>query len=193
MTLRTLTVFFWACLIATAAVAGEEQRTEIKIAIDSEDTGHRVFRFDSQDSDVDLHELAVGESEVITDSDGNEVTVLRTENGFEFDVEGEKIEIAGMHGEHDFEMLHEALEDEDVVVEKHKRVHVIKTNDSNGVTIISGDEIDDDTRAKLEKVLKEAGKDGGILFLDGSELSGDEQVHERHEVRIIKKEIDVTN
>ena len=193
MTLRTLTVFFWVFLIGAAAVAGEEQRTEIKIAIDGEDTGHRVFRFDSEDSDVDLQELAVGESEVITDSDGNEVTVLRTENGFEFDVEGKKIEIAGMHGEHDFEMLHEVLEGEDVVVEKHKQVRVIKTNDSNGVTIISGDEIDDDTRAKLEKVLKEAGKDGEILFLDGSELSGDEQAHGKHEVRIIKKKIDVTN
>ncbi|MDH3812077.1 MAG: hypothetical protein OEU60_10270 [Gammaproteobacteria bacterium] len=193
MTLRTLTVFFWVCLIGAAAVAGEEPRTEIKIAIDGEDTGHRVFRFDSKDSDVDLQELAVGESEVIIDSDGNEVTVLRTENGFEFDVEGKKIEIAGMHGEHDFEMLHEVLEGEDVVVEKHKQVRVIKTNDSNGVTIISGDEIDDDTRAKLEKVLKEAGKDGEILFLDGSELSGDEQAHGKHEVRIIKKKIDVTN
>ena len=193
MTLRTLTVFFWVCLIGAAAVAGEEPRTEIKIAIDGEDTGHQVFRFDSKDSDVDLQELAVGESEVIIDSDGNEVTVLRTENGFEFDVEGKKIEIAGMHGEHDFEMLHEVLEGEDVVVEKHKQVRVIKTNDSNGVTIISGDEIDDDTRAKLEKVLKEAGKDGEILFLDGSELSGDEQAHGKHEVRIIKKKIDVTN
>lgn len=193
MTLRALIVFFWACLIGTAAVAGQEQRTEIEIAIDGEDTGHRVFRFDSQDSDVDLHKLAVGESEVITDSDGNEVTVLRTEKGFEFDVEGEKIEIAGMHGEHDFEMLHEALEDEDVIVEKHRQVRVIKTDGSQGVTIISGDEIDDDTRAKLEKVLKEAGKDGEILFLDGSELSGDEQAHGKHEVRIIKKEIDVTN
>lgn len=193
MTRRTLFVFFWVCLIGTAAVAGEEQRTEIKIAIDGENTGHRVFRFDSQDSDVDLHELAVGERKVITDSNGNEVTVLRTEKGFEFDVDGEKIEIAGMHGEHDFEMLHEALEDEDVVVEKHRQVRVIKTDHSHGVTIISGDEIDGDTRAKLEKVLKEAGKDGEILFLDGSELSGDEQAQGKREVRIIRKEIDVTN
>ncbi len=193
MTLRTFMVFFWACLIGTAAVAGEQQRTEIKIAIDGDDAGHRIFRFDSQDSDVDLSELAVGESEVITDSDGNEVTVLRTEKGFEFDVEGEKIEIAGMHGEHDFDRLHEVLEDEEAIVEKHKQVRIIKTDNSDGVTIISGDEIDDDTRARLEQVLKEAGKDGEILFLDGSELSGDEQAHGKHEVRIIKKKIDVTN
>jgi hypothetical protein len=186
-------VFFWACLIGTAAVAGEQHRTEIKIAIDGDDAGHRIFRFDSQDSDVDLSELAVGESEVITDSDGNEVTVLRTEKGFEFDVEGEKIKIAGMHDEHDFDRLHEVLEDEEAIVEKHKQVRIIKTDNSDGVTIISGDEIDDDTRARLEQVLKEAGKDGEILFLDGSELSGDEQAHGKHEVRIIKKKIDVTN
>ena len=193
MKLRTFMVFFWVCLIGTAAVAGEEPRTKVKIAIDGDDTEHRVFRFDSQDSDVDLHELAVGESEVITDDDGNEVTVLRTEDGFEFDVEGETIEIAGLQGEHDFTMLHEVHEDEDIVVEKHKQVRVIKTKDSHGVTIISGDELDDDTRAKLEKVLEEAGKDGEILFLDGSELGGDEQAHEKHEVRVIKKKTDVTN
>ena len=99
----------------------------------------------------------------------------------------------GLQGEHDFTMLHEALEDEDIVVEKHKQVRVIKTKDSHGVTIISGDELDDDTRAKLEKVLEEAGKDGEILFLDGSELGGDEQVHAKHEVRVIKKKTDVTN
>lgn len=184
MTLRTLFVFFWACLIGTAAIAGEEHRTEIKIAVDGEETGHRVFQFDSQESDVDLHALAVGESEVIVDSDGNEVTVLRTESGFEFDVEGEKIEIDAMHGEH---------EDKEFIIERHKQVRVFKTNEAHGVTIISGDEIDDDTRAKLEKVLKEAGKDGEILFLDGSELTGDEQAHGKHEVRIIKKKIDVTN
>ena len=43
------------------------------------------------------------------------------------------------------------------------------------------------------KVLKEAGKDGEVLFIDGSELSGDERAERKHEVRIIKKEIDVTN
>ena len=177
MTLRTLAVFFWACLIGTAAVAGEEHRTEIKIAIDGEDATHRVFRFDSQDSDVDLQALEVGESEVITDSDGNEVKVLRTENGFEFDVEGEKIEIAGLHGEHDFAMLHKAHDDDDVVIKKHKQVRMIKTNDAHGVTIISGDEIDEETRAELERVLKKAGKDGEIVFIDGSELKGDQQAH----------------
>ena len=184
MTLRTFVVFFWACLIGTAAVAGDQHRTEIKIAVDGEGTEHRMFHFDSQDSDVDLHALAVGESEVITDSDGNEVTVTRTDDGFAFDVGGEIIDIASMHGTHATEHIE---------IEKHHKVRMIKTDDSHGVTIISSEEINDETRTALEKVLKEAGKDGEILFIDGSELSGDELAHGTHEVRIIKKELDVTN
>ncbi len=184
MTLRTIVVFFWACLIGTAAVAGEEHRTEIKIVVDGEGAEHRMFHFDSQDSDVDLHALAVGESEVITDSGGNEVTVTRTDDGFAFDVGGETIDIASVHGEHKAEHIE---------IEKHHEVRMIKTDASNGITIISSDEIDDATRAELEKVLQEAGKDREVLFIDGSELSGDELAHGTREVRIIKKELDATN
>ena len=190
VTIRAFVVCFWACLVATAAVAGEEYRTEIKIAVDGEAGDHKVFHFDSADSDVDIESMEVGETEVITDKDGNEVTITRTEEGFEINVEGETIDIAGLHDAHEFKMLHDAG---DMHVEKHKSVRVIKSHDANGVTIISGDEIDAETRAALEKVLKDAGKDGEVMFIDGSELSGDEQVHGKREVRVIKKEIDVTN
>jgi len=193
VTIRALVVCFWACLIATAAVAGEKHRTEIKIAVEGDAGEHKVLRFDSADSGLDMESMDVGESKVITDSDGNEVTVLRTEDGFEIDVEGEKVEVSGLHGDHDFSMLHGAHDIDDVVIEKHKQVRVIKSHNTNGVTIISGDEIDADTRAALEEVLKNAGKDGDIVYIDGSELSGGEQVREKREVRVIKKETDVTN
>ena len=193
VTLRTFMVFFWGCLVATAAVAGPDHMTEIKVVVDGDETGHRVIRLDSDNEDFDFRDLSVGESEVIKDSDGNDVTVLRTENGFEFDVEGEKIEIGGLHGDHHMMKLHKAHDVDDIVIEKHKQVRMIKTSDANGVTIISGDEIDDATRAALEKVLKDAGKDGDVLFIDGSELEGEEQAHGVREVHIIKKEIDVTN
>ncbi|RZV39246.1 MAG: hypothetical protein EX272_00950 [Chromatiales bacterium] len=193
MTARAFVLLVWVCLIATAAVAGEERRTEIKIAVDGDAGDHKVLRFDSADSDLDIDNMAVGESQVITDSDGNEVTVLRTEDGLEIDVEGEKIEIGGLHDDHEFAMLHGTHDVDDIIVEKHKQVRVIKSHDTNGVTIITGDEIDADTRAALEKVLRDAGKDGEIVFIDGSELGGGEQVHGKREVRVIKKEIDVTN
>ena len=193
MTARAFVLLVWVCLIATAAVAGEERRTEIKIAVDGDAGEHKVLRFDSADSDLDIDSMAVGESQVITDSDGNEVTVLRTEDGLEIDVEGEKIEIGGLHDDHEFAMLHGTHDVDDIIVEKHKQVRVIKSHDTNGVTIITGDEIDADTRAALEKVLRDAGKDGEIVFIDGSELGGGEQVHGKREVRVIRKEIDVTN
>jgi len=194
MNLRALAVFLWGCLIAGAAIAGEEHRTEIKIAIDGEGTEHQVFKFDSQDSGVDLRNLEIGDTETFTNEDGHEVTVTRNDSGFEFNVGGETVEVPDFTGdEHELVQLHKAHESENVVVEKHRKVHMIKTEGDGGVTIISGDEIDADTRARIEKVLEDAGKDGEVLFIDGSNLSGDERAHGKREVRIIKKEIDVTD
>ena len=181
MRLRTFAVFLWCFLIGSAAVASEERRTEIKIAVDSDENGLSEFRFDSQDAGFDIDELEVGETKTYTDDDGNEVQVTRNEDGFEFDVAGETIVVA------------DATHDENVLIEKHHKVHVVTTDDDVGVTIISGDEIDADTRTRIEQALKDAGKDGEILFIDGSELSGDERADRKREVRIIKKEIDVTN
>ena len=197
MSLRPLAVFIWGSLIATAAMAGEEHRTHVKIAIDGDNTEHRVIEFDSQDSDVNLHDLKVGETRTLTDKSGQKVVVTRTEDGLVFDVEGEKIELSHMigdfDGEQEIEVIHDGHETQDLIVKKHKKMHVIKTQKSSGVTIISGDEIDDATRARIETVLKEAGKDGDVQFIDGSELSEEAQAHGKHEVRIIRKEIDVTN
>lgn len=190
--LRTFVLFFWGFLIASAAIASEEHR--IEIAINGDDKGLGEFRFDSHDADIDLHELEVGESGTYTDDDGNDVTVTRNEDGFEFEVAGETTIVADvMHGEHDLRMLHLAYEGENLVVEKVHKVHVVDTDVDVGVTIISGDEIDVDTRARIEQVLKEADKDGKIVFIDSSELSGNDGTDRKHEVRIVKKEINVTN
>ena len=194
MTLRAFIVIAWCCLIAAAAVAGEEHKTHIKIAIDGEGESHRSFEWTSDDSDFDLHNLEVGESRTLTDDDGKEVVVTREENGLVFDVDGEKIELMHLNETVDVEVLHDDHDGENVFIKEHNtEVHMIKADSSDGVTIISGDEIDDETRAKIEEALKEAGKDGNVLFIDGSELSGDEQAQSKREVRIIKKKVDVTD
>ena len=107
MALRTLTLFFWGCLIATAAVAGEQHKMKTEVAVDGDGEDHRVFEWRGDGTTID--DLDVGESK----------------------------------------------------------------------TIIANDEIDDETRARLEDVLKEAGKDGEIMFIDGSEPGGDEQAGTR--------------
>jgi hypothetical protein len=90
-------------------------------------------------------------------------------------------------------IVHKMHEDGDVIIEKSKSVKIIKTDDTADVTVISSDEIDDETRARIEAALREAGKDGEVLFLDGSELHENAQAHGKHEVRIIRKKVEKTN
>ena len=201
MNLRTITVFFWACLIASAAIAGEKHETRIKIVTDDTETG--TFEWSSSDADGDFSDLEVGDSKTITGDDGKEVTVTRTEKGLTFDIDGRAIEMMDFDGDGeimvDVDVIHEGdgrhmiHKDGDVVIKEMKNVKVIKTDDAADVTIISSDEIDDETRARIEAALREAGKDGEVLFLDGSELHEDAQAHGEHEVRIIKKKIEKTN
>ncbi len=186
MNLRAITLFLWCCLIGTAAIAGEERETKIVIKTDGGEDG--TFEWVSHDTNADFSNLEVGESKTVTGDDGKEVTVTRTDQGLEFDIGGKKIEMPHFgDAEH---MIHKMHKDGDVVVDKSKNVRIIKADSTEGVTIISTNEIDDETRAKLEKVLKEAGTEGDIMFLDGSELRGDEQAG-AHGVHIIKKKIEV--
>lgn len=60
MNFKTLALFFWVFLIAGAAIAGEEHRTRIEIAVDDDATGGQygdVQYIDGSefDSDTDLH------------------------------------------------------------------------------------------------------------------------------------------
>ena len=200
VTLKTLTVIFWGFLIAAAAVAGEEHKMKIEVAISGDGEEHKTFEWHGDGSEID--DLEVGESKTITDDDGNEVTMTRTEDGVEIEVDGKKIELMHMGSGIGADVMHEKgakvvihgeHESEDVTIEKHKSFKIIKSHDDDGITIISGDKIDAKTRARLEEVLKDAGKDSTITFIDGSELSGDEQAHSKREVRVIRKEVDVTN
>lgn len=186
MKLRTFTVFLWGCLIAAAAVAGEEHETKIKIAVAGDGDDAKVFEWHSADSGVDLTSLEVGESKTITNEDGKEVTFTRTEDGLDIAVDGEHIEVMKMHGHGEIDVDVEMLHDSETKVFVHK-VH--DSGDDATVTIISSDAIDEKTRERLKKVLEDAGKDGEILFLDGSELSGGETAHGKHEVRVIKKKV----
>ena len=198
MRLRTLTLFFWGCLVATAAVAGEEHKMKIEVITDDDDGKHQVIEWHGDGTTI--KDLEVGESKTITDDSGNEVTLKRTEEGLEIEVEGETIEL--MHEDHDIDIdvLHDKHANvvligdaEDVLVTEHKMIKVIEADHDAGVTIISRDAIDEETRAQIEEALKESGNDSGVMFIDGTELHGDEQAGTRREVRVIKKKVDATN
>ena len=172
-------------------MAGEEHETHIKVVTDDADD---VFEWHSTDPAADFSDLEIGESKTITGDDGNEVTVTRTEEGFEFDVDGKKIELMEFMDDGnvtvDIDVVHDG---DDVVIEKSKNVRIIKTDDAAAVTIISSDAIDDETREKLKAVLKDAGTDGEVVFIDGGELAGDAGAHSKHDIRIISKKVETTN
>ncbi|MBT8103807.1 MAG: hypothetical protein KJO95_12610 [Gammaproteobacteria bacterium] len=198
MDYRALIVIIWACLIGAAAIAAEEQRTRIKIAVDDDAAGQQTFQFDSQDAGFDLQSMAVGESRTVTDTSGSVADVRRTEDGFELDFKGETIKLDdlqghdGRHVEHDVDMHFDGGDSDGVKV---KKIKMIKTDGAEGVTVISGTEIDAETRKRIQDVLTSAGQDGEVHFIDGSDMNveGHTQAHGKREIRIIEKEMDVTN
>ncbi len=191
MNVKTLLVFFWLTLIGAAAAAGDKQETHIKIKVDD---GADTFEWHSDDADLNLEDLDVGESRTLTSEGGKEATVTRTADGFVFEVDGEAIDVLKFRDGNHTKTIHG---DHDVVVESDKRIEkrikVIRDGDDEAVTIVSTGAIDEAKRARIEAALKEAGVEGEVLFLDGSELHEHGQAHARRELRIIRKEKDATN
>ena len=141
--IKKYAVLLWAFLLATAAVAGEEHRTHIKIALDDDGSGQQSFMFDSDDADFDLQSLAVGETRAVTDASGNVANISRTEAGFEVEVAGETIVLGDLGAEEDFAMhMHDdahAIDiDTDVMIEGTRQIRIVKTGDADNVTVISG-------------------------------------------------------
>jgi len=190
---RKFVVLFWAFLLATAAIAGEKYRTKIEIAIDDDDSGHQSFAFDSKDAGFSLHDMEVGETRELTGESGNTALLTRADDGFVMDVNGEKIDLSDLQDTDGAHVVHMSVDGDHKKMKKHKKVRMIKTDDDNGVTIISGKSIDEATRERIREALQSAGQDGEVVFIDSNELMTGGGAHERHEVRIIRKEVDVTN
>ena len=197
MRLRILTGGLFALLAAAVVQADHKQETKIKIEINDDGSGEQTFVFDSQDAGFDLHSMLVGESRSITDRNGATADVRRTEDGFELDLNGKTIELPGLreydglHGEHEVEVL---VDTDDAMTEKRvKKVKIVKSGGPDGVTIISGSTIDAATRKQIEETLGAGGHEGEVLYIDDESHDVMQQAGGKHEVRIIRKEVDVTN
>ena len=200
MKFKKYVVLLWAFLLATAAVAGGEHRTHIKIAVDDDGTGQRSFMFDSDDAGFDLQSLAIGETRAVTDAAGNVANVSRTAAGFEVEVAGETIVLADpglgdLGAEEDFAMhlhgdAHAVDMDTDVMIDGARQIRIVKTGAADDVTIISSGAIDEATRQRIREALASAGEGNEVEFIDSTELNTNGA---RKEVHIIRKEVDVTN
>lgn len=189
MNMSKFVILIWAFLLATAAVAGDEQRTKIAIAVEGDAAGEQSFHFDSEDAGFDLSSLAIGESRVWADESGNVANIMRTTDGYEVDVAGEKIILGDLTGDEMVDI------DTAVEVEGVRKVKMIRKGGGDDVTIISAEPFDEATRQRVREALQASGQNSEVIFIDGSEFSTHGESHARghHEVRIIRKELDVAN
>ena len=161
MKAKGLIIIFFALMLSAATLASEKQR-RIQLRVDAQEGHHsdiQSFRFDSDEAGFDLEELQLGESRAYVDENGNNLFVVRTEDGFDFDLNGRKISLP------DF-----------------------TSGDVDMMFISDGDE------AHGEKHVIRKVKMFGMISDDGSnEYSDDMEIHEVHEIRIVREEVDVTN
>jgi hypothetical protein len=189
-----------AMLLAFGVVMAQEveQKIELKIMVSDDGSGddneiHWVS------DDLDLDDLAIGESKTITGESGREVTVTRTDDGMQFDIEGETVVVPdmGAHGTHmafvsadgdpgdiDVRVMKMDGVHEDIDIEvMGDGAHMMQAHHPDGVTIISGTPLDDSVKESIRSVLISAGNNEEVTFIDGS---GDgKQVH------VIKKHIEI--
>ena len=108
MKTKALTIIFFAMMLSAATFASEQQRrVEVRVeAHDGHDGEMQSFRFDSDEAGFELDELQLGESRAYVDAEGNNLYVVRTEDGFDFDLNGRKISLPDFADFGDTEMFH---------------------------------------------------------------------------------------
>ena len=157
------------------AYAGEHSKMEIKVISKGADSAVRIS---SDDLDFNLLEMQVGENRSIVDSNGKNVLITRTEDGFDLDVDGEVVKIPDpgkLHGVKDYDA------DVDVNV-IHKKVHIGDAQES-GAVIVTREAVDAATQQQIRSLLESAGVEGDVRFVEG----GAEGPHIIKDVRVIRE------
>lgn len=149
LTALTLALAAGVALAAAAATGEPVKESRIKLILNQDGAHERVEL-------EDLHDLALGESRSFTTESGKAGVVTRTEKGFELDLDGRKITIAG---EPDG-----ALEGDGDVVVFHKKIEIADGGDAQTMVWHSA-EAGDGHQIKVIKKL--GGQDGDYAFFAG--------------------------
>lgn len=152
--------------IATAAVLAILGLTSPSLLADG-DTEHHVklkLALDGSDSaDFVLDNLAVGETRTFTTAEGKPVTATRTETGYDIDVNGKKIHIAGPGSEEHGLQLHSG-DGKKIIVRsgagenagQEKNISVVIAGDGDASATVSSGE----PQVRIHKVQRIHGGDG---------------------------------
>jgi hypothetical protein len=175
---QRLTIIFFAMLLSVATFASEKQR-HIQLQVQSDEgeaAGMQAFRFDSDEAGFNLDELQLGESRSYIDEVGNNMFVVRTEEGFDFDINGRKISVPDFSKHGDVMVMHDGDEShsERHVIRKVEKVEMVSVGNANELVM------------PIELNLE-------LTELDIELNFDDMDIHEGHETIVFEKEVNVTN
>lgn len=171
-------------LMAIAGFAGgviAEEQKHMKMAIsvvDSENADEMSFKIDSHALGFDLDDMQQGESRSIVDEAGRPILVTRTEDGFNFDVDGKSIDVPDFtNAGHGRAVWISGDADGSHAISKHE-VHVVHQSDMTtlhdmrGTMIISPKPIDATTQQAIKSLLESAGYGDKVDFVDSNAAHG---------------------
>ena len=196
---RTLFLILAASLLpAIAARAGESNAMwESRVVIAEDDgSGGEPLRIELSGEELgfDLQDLQLGESRAVVDDAGRSILITRTEQGYDFSVDGrtvsmpafehyaERVEIVDLSGaEFDGEF--------DVAVMSGEAPFTAAR--PAGITIITPEPLDESTQASIRSVLQAAGHNDTVTFVDPATMPA---VHSTgaHAIKVIRKDVQIS-
>ena len=181
MKFKQIAVLVAAASLAAAAIAGEEMRHKIAIAVvDDDGTGETRVELDSDDLGFNLHDMQEGENRSIVDKSGRTILVTRAADGFTFDVDGKTIRMPAFDGHHEGHMG-------DIDMHVMHEMDMATAHSMEGAMIITEKPVDDATQQAIRSMLESAGHGSEIRFVDTtSGMDG------HHKIRVIEKKVEVT-
>ena len=187
-----LLVLAVSLIFATAALAQDDERMEMKIVVAgaTADESATIHWIGSGAAGIDMQAMQVGESQSFVDESGRAILVTREQEGFRFDVDGKTIVLPDFGDRPEYITLADGSNvtaDFDVeIVGNHRAMSMMATPafGPGGVTIISGEPLDASIKESIKAVLISAGRDDEVTFIshgDGGE----------GQVQMIRKRVEV--
>lgn len=174
-------------LLAGTALAGEEIKTKVAIALVDSDVGGEVrLEFDSDEVGFNLHDMQEGENRSIVDKSGRTVLITREADGYKFDIDGKTIRMPSFDGEHRGATGVSDGDVTDVDVHVMHDTRVAKAHSMDGVMILSEKPIDEATQQAIKSMLESAGHGSDVRFVDAS---GSDRGP--HAIKVIEKKVEV--
>jgi hypothetical protein len=187
MNIRNISLLLASLALAGVALAGEETKMKMAIAlVDSDSDGEIRLELDGDELGFNLHDMQEGENRAIVDKEGRNVLITREADGFKFDIDGKTIKMPLFDGEHHGATWVSDGNVEDVDIHAMHDRSMASATSLEGVMIVSEKPIDDATRQAIKSMLESAGHGSEVRFIDTS------AAHDGvHGIKVIEKKVEL--